>query len=133
MSHTTIATKSLSDTSAALYLDTWPATSQTSQCNSQVTLQDLGSRALSNLLCSSWHCALNPEFNCLSLNLRSGQRKSLNCWVKKFGMLGHVHCLRVTLGTHQVLLYRPVCTYFDKDFICFHYLNRVPRLVHLEG
>lgn len=117
----------------ASHMTVWPLTMQISRHGQKATLHDLSVKGLSDLVCADWHCSLNPEFNRLAFNLVAGQRQSLHYWVKKFGMLGHENCLVVQLPKTQVLLYRPVCTTNGDDYICFHYLNRIPSLVRLEG
>ena len=133
MRRTMKTAKTLPDISADPHLTVWPLMMQISRCRQKATIQDISPRGLSDLVCNGWHCALNPEFNCLSLNLMAGQRKSLHHWVQKFSMLGHEHCILVKLPKTEVLLYRPICTQASEDYLCFHYLNRVPSLVHLEG
>ena len=133
MRRTMKTSKTSPATASAPHMTAWPLTMQISRCRQKATLQDLSSKGLSNLVCNGWHCSLNPEFNCLSLNLVAGQRQSLHHWVQKFGMLGHENCLVVQLPKTQVLLYRPMCTTNSEDYICFHYLNRIPSLLHLEG
>lgn len=126
------AAKSLPDVLSAPHFTVWPASLQVSRNNQRATLLDTSPKPLSELLCRGWRCSLNPEFNCLYVDLLPGQRRSMHYWVKRFGMLGHEHCLLARLPRTQVLLYRPVCTYSGEDSLCFHYLNRVPSLVHLE-
>lgn len=125
--------KSLPDVLSTPHFTVWPASLQMSRNKQKATLHDTSSKPLTNLLCRSWRCFLNPEFNCLYVDLLPGQRKSMHYWVRRFGMLGHDHCILVQLPKTQVLLYRPVCAYSGDDSLCFHYLNRVPRLVHLES
>lgn len=127
MRRTMKTAKALPDIASAPHLTAWPVSMQISRCRQKATLQDISSKGLSDLVCNGWHCNLNPEFNCLSVNLVAGQRKSLCHWIKKFSMLGHEHCILVQLPKTEVLLYRPVCTQASEDYLCFHYLNRIYR------
>jgi len=111
----------------------WPVSLQVSRRRQQIILSDMSSHPLADLCCGQWECVLNPEFNSLFLSPAKGQNRFLRYWAKKFGMLGHTHCLAVQLPKSQVILYRPVCVQADGDRICFQYLNRVPSLTKVAN
>ncbi len=119
-------------TMGSQFVGAWPAVLQTSRRKQKAILHDMSSHPLADLCCEQWECVLNPEFNSLSLRLGQGKH-DLHYWAKKFGMLGHTHCLAVQLPKSQVLLYRPVCVRADGDYICFQYLNRVHSLTEVDN
>jgi hypothetical protein len=107
----------------------WPDTKKVSgrPCFCQVRAPATNLRILQ---CDGWELVQNPEFNHLVLKLKPGVKRTAEKWGEYFSVLGQDQNVIVKTYRFEVLLHRPICTWFDKYRLGFHYLHASPQVTY---